>query len=237
MRGQDAGDRPFAHTWPPNMPLQPTHSAVTWLARASHAPAGGRLNAGVRPRRLVEIGILLLLPPLLNAASSRVSAKPPMPYADWAACPFECCVYRMWSAVRPTVVLSARSSGAPVLYRLNAGDRPFAITGVVVTTRPGRIEILEPMTLGKEPHTVSLRPGDLIYTLHYLGEGYDLFWFNGRTYSDQIHWDGIGMQSAVPGFRFLEQPTIVWWVKLRNASGQVGWSNTPWDFTDNSACS
>ena len=32
----------------PNKPLQPSHSAVTRLARASRAPAGGRLNGGVR---------------------------------------------------------------------------------------------------------------------------------------------------------------------------------------------
>ena len=32
----------------PNQPLQPSHSAVTRLARASRAPAGGRLNGGVR---------------------------------------------------------------------------------------------------------------------------------------------------------------------------------------------
>jgi hypothetical protein len=31
----------------PNLPLQPSHSAVTRLAGASRAPAGGRLNAGV----------------------------------------------------------------------------------------------------------------------------------------------------------------------------------------------
>ncbi len=32
----------------PNQPLQPSHSAVTRLAWASRAPAGGRLNGGVR---------------------------------------------------------------------------------------------------------------------------------------------------------------------------------------------
>ena len=31
------------------MPLQPTHAAVTRLAWASRAPAGGRLNGGVMP--------------------------------------------------------------------------------------------------------------------------------------------------------------------------------------------
>jgi hypothetical protein len=32
----------------PNMPLQPTNSVVTPFAGANRAPAGGRLNGGVR---------------------------------------------------------------------------------------------------------------------------------------------------------------------------------------------
>ena len=35
---------------PSNKPLQPPHSAVTRLACATRAPAGGRLNGGVRRR-------------------------------------------------------------------------------------------------------------------------------------------------------------------------------------------
>jgi hypothetical protein len=37
---------------PPNSALQSTHSAVTPLAMASVAPAGGRLNASVRHREV-----------------------------------------------------------------------------------------------------------------------------------------------------------------------------------------
>ena len=33
---------------PPNQPLQPPHTAVTPRAEARVAPAGGRLNGGVR---------------------------------------------------------------------------------------------------------------------------------------------------------------------------------------------
>ena len=37
-----------SHGLLPNQPLQPTHSAVTPRAGARVAPAGGRLNGGVR---------------------------------------------------------------------------------------------------------------------------------------------------------------------------------------------
>ncbi len=39
---------------PSNRPLQPPHTAVTPLACATGAPAGGRLNGGVRRLRLVH---------------------------------------------------------------------------------------------------------------------------------------------------------------------------------------
>ena len=185
---------------------------------------------------------MLVLPffSVLSLLAGTVSGPPPpklvLPYLDWGACPFECCVYSTWTAVRPTPVLSGRRSGAPIAFTLNAGERAFAVTGVVVTSRPRRIEILEPITLGQEPNVVSLHPGDVIFTLHYKGEGYDLFWFNGRTYSDQIHWEGIGIPPGVSAFRVLEQPTTTWWVKIRNKNGRSGWSQSPEDFTDNDAC-
>jgi hypothetical protein len=191
----------------------------------------------VRPRKLmVMLPLISVISLLVSAASAPSPVKPALPYLDWGACPFECCVYSNWTAVRRTDLLSARRAGASVAFQLKAGERAYAVTGVVVTSRPGRVEILEPITLGQEPNVVSLHPGDLIFTLHYKGEGYDLFWFNGRTYSDQIHWDGIGIPPGVTAFRVLEQPTTVWWVKIRNKSGLIGWSRTPEDFTDNDAC-
>ncbi len=179
--------------------------------------------------------LLSILSFLVGTASNPPAVKLALPYLDWGACPFECCVYRTWTTVRRTDVLSARRAGAPVAFQLNAGDQAYAVTGVVVTERPGRIEILEPITLGQEPNVVSLHPGDLVFILRYKGEGYDLLWFNGHTYSDQIHWGGIGMPPGVSAFRFLEQPTTVWWVKILTKAGKIGWSQTPEDFTDNDA--
>jgi hypothetical protein len=59
------------------MPLQPTHAAVTRLACATRAPAGGRLNGGVRraealardiiqapaSRHLIQAVVPALIPP------------------------------------------------------------------------------------------------------------------------------------------------------------------------------
>jgi hypothetical protein len=47
----------------PNQPLQPSHTAVTPRAGARVAPAGGRLNGGVRrqptPRTCCPVAIVL----------------------------------------------------------------------------------------------------------------------------------------------------------------------------------
>jgi hypothetical protein len=62
-----------------------------------------------------------------------------------------------------------------------------ALTGVEITTKAGRIKVLKPIELGyaegiKYP-AIKAVPGE---TLHYLGEGFDLFWYKGKIYSDQI---------------------------------------------------
>ena len=71
---------------------------------------------------------------------------------------------------------------------MKPGEWVEGITGVVITSRPGISKVLSPMMLGDNP-SVRVSPGEVLYTLHYMGEGYDLFWFRGRTYSDQIAGD------------------------------------------------
>src|SRR5229473_2559197 len=98
---------------------------------------------------------LLLLIGLNAGAPSLSPSVPPMPYLDWGACPFECCTYRTWSVLRRTSVLSSRKAGAPVAFHLNAGEKVEGITGVVITTRPGRIKVVAPITLGEPANSVA----------------------------------------------------------------------------------
>jgi hypothetical protein len=163
-----------------------------------------------------------------------------LPYLDWVACPFECCTYREWGVTKPTVVWKERRRGAPVAFRLKEGDRVVGVTGVVVTLKAGRMRILKKLKLDDEK-PVSLKPGDVIYTLHYLGEGYDLFWFNGNRHSDQISADAIDTGSPASGSALWVEalPETDWWVKVKNAAGQVGWTvvEDNFDAADMDACS
>jgi hypothetical protein len=167
--------------------------------------------------RLYALMFLLFCLP----ASSQQAARPPMPFYDWGACPFEGCVYRNWKATRPVTVWTDRHR-RHVAFTIGPGEWVRGLTGVVITSQPGVSKVLVRMTVGAD-RSVNVSPGDLLYTLHYAGEGYDLFWFKGKTYSDQISGDP-DPDPPPPGIKIqiISRPRCLWWVKIRNAKGQVG---------------
>src|SRR5688572_11341642 len=89
-----------------------------------------------------------------SLAFGQRNSKPPQPYFDRGACPFECCTYRDWNVTEPTVVRKAMNDRSPVAFRLKKGERVVGVTGVVITTRPGiatvlKSEKLDPVNLRK----------------------------------------------------------------------------------------
>jgi hypothetical protein len=75
--------------------------------------------------------------------------KPPMPFYDWGACPFEGCTYRKWKATAPVVVWTSRDH-RQVAFTIKSDEWVQGLTGVVVTTKPGMIKVLAKMELGKD---------------------------------------------------------------------------------------
>ena len=114
------------------------------------------------------IGILLVCA-ALSAAQPPASPGPPVPYEDKGACPFEGCVYRTWTANRTVVVRTQRRADAPIAFRLTKGARVQALTGVVVTTKAGRVEFSEPFDTRQG---LVIQPGETLYLLTYQGEGF-----------------------------------------------------------------
>jgi len=90
------------------------------------------------------------------------------------------------------------------------------VTGTVITLRPGYAEALTRV----QTEGGRLEPGDIVYLLHYMGEGSWMIWFQGKI-------DGKGMTE---NFEILHYPETVWWVKIRNTKGQIGWSNQTENF-------
>jgi hypothetical protein len=172
--------------------------------------------------------VCLILGLLADTGSSeRLS----LPYYDWDACPFEGCTYRAWKAVRPTTAWTDRDYQSPIALSIKAGEWVTGITGVVVTYQPGLSRVLEPMSLGHDP-SVRVVPGDLLLTLHYLGEGYDLFWFKGKLYSDQIASDEPDPDPPPPALtiQVISRPVAVWWVKVKAEDGKIGWTDQTRNF-------
>ena len=90
--------------------------------------------------------------------------------------------------------------------------------------------------------SIHLEPGQTLYLLTYHGEGSTTAWFQGRfdRYLDGSmtllngvcdYEDGRRRLAAYDPTactsKIIEHPESVWWVQIRNSSGQVGWTNEP----------
>ena len=173
-----------------------------------------------------------------NSAKRR-QPSPPSHYEDYGACPFECCTYRQWTVNADTIFYQDRSPNSPVIYRAKKGEHVTGLTGVVITLQPGKALVKKATTLGREPHQVQLKPGDVLYVLHYLGEGYYKFWFRGRIYEDELPSVNDRLSAAEQArqaIQPLSDPQTVWWVKVKNKRGQIGWSKQDDHFDGMDAC-
>lgn len=184
--------------------------------------------------------ILTLFPSCALAAGPQNG--PHLPYLDWGACPFECCTYREWVAEAPITVFTKRDENSEVAFRLKKDEHVQAITGVVVTRKFGVTEILKPLELGFLPGgqkpMLSLKPTDIVYTLHYAGEGNDVFWYKGKTYMGEISVpdDAWGKAPNSDTVKVHSRPVYDWWAKIRNRAGQTGWTRKTDKFRNQDAC-
>jgi hypothetical protein len=187
-----------------------------------------RINLGIS----VLVGVLAGTG-VVAAAASQASRDarlpgPPVPYEDVGACPFEGCVYREWIANARVDVRSGRKPDDPIVFTLRRGDRVQAVTGIVITVKPGRVQFKAPVDLATSAGPVHVQPGETLYLLTYHGEGETTAWFKGRLY-DRL--DGTEFFNALCEDRpascngsILERPQRVWWVQLRSLRGVTGWT-------------
>jgi hypothetical protein len=139
---------------------------------------------------------------------------PPTPYIDKGVCPFECCTYRDWT-VNEGVVLVDQPNGKRIVARIHKGEIVQAITGEVHSI-PLRV------VAGHDHPDAGVKAGDVIYILHYIGEGYSKVWHNGQL----VEIDNVSDKD----------PHYTWWVKLKTSSGIVGWTTSHNNFSNQDAC-
>jgi len=162
---------------------------------------------------------------LLFLGSQTLAQTLKLPYKDVGACPFECCTYRQWWALKPVKLYKYMTENSPVAFRVKKGEKVRGLTGVVITNKPGKATAEKDMTMPNSD--VKLKKGDTILLLTYQGEGYFRFWFKGKFYEDDGYAEGLKMT---------EQPDAVWWVKVRNRLGQIGWTKYPEVFDNMDQC-
>ena len=180
--------------------------------------------------------------PVADAQRSADQAPPPN-FSDWGACPFECCTYRQWTVDKPTAIYRDRSTTSAVVFRVRKGDRVTGMTGVVITIKPGKAAIRKDTTLGEGTRKIHVKAGDTLYLLHYEGEGFFKFWFRGKTYDREMLFppdNPVGKSILTDGtasdIETISDPETVWWVKVKNRAGQVGWTRQAEHFGNMDSC-
>jgi hypothetical protein len=188
---------------------------------------------------LAVIGALLL-------GAILTAQGPAMPFVDRGACPGEGCVYRDWKAKAEVVLYETWDNRAPVrkAFIVKPGETVTAMTGVVIVTVPGRARIRRPVLANnlladqfpRQPFkNVTIPAGTMVYLLTSHGEGYYTAWANGTlvgfeiTNLEQPRTPGAGYSGCVRtqtcDGEVLEYPRRTWWVQIRNAAGQIGWTD------------
>lgn len=193
-------------------------------------------------RRLLTTLACLCALVAAHARPASAQRTPPRNYEDRGACPFECCTYREWSVKADTVLYRSRSAKSPAAFRVKKGERVTGLTGVVTTLEPGRAVATGDVTIRRvDGRAFKVRKGDVLYLLHPMGEGYFKSWLRGRLYEVQPETaeEHAALPESIarlPYLRLQSRARTVWWVKVRNKLGQVGWSKQDDHFGDMDAC-
>src|SRR5262245_56648353 len=109
---------------------------------------------------------------------------PPSPFEDHGACPVEGCTYREWTAKEKVAIRATRQTSAAVVFSVQPGENVTALTGVVITVRPGHVQFRERTTLRSATGDVQVVPGETLYLLTYQGEGFTKAWLRGQLLTD-----------------------------------------------------
>lgn len=177
----------------------------------------------------VPFGFIILL--ILFGQS--FAQKLNLPYRDVGACPFECCTYRQWVANKKTVLLKNMRDNSPSLFKVIKGEKVEGVTGIVITTKAGIGRAAQNTNLeyynekGNTTRNVAIKKGERFLILTYLGEGVYKVWYKGRVLQAGLDF---------PQFKKISGPKSVWWVKIKNGKGQIGWTKLTDNFDNIDSC-
>jgi hypothetical protein len=164
-----------------------------------------------------------------NAPQKKVDADPPsLPVIDEGACPFEGCTFGKWTVTKETPLYSSWKEDRTVIGKLTGGETVVGLTGVHITKKPDKIQVLVDMP------KLGLRRGEIIFRYMFRGEGFADLWAHGEwmqeadcSFITEADGDGCARDCSA---KVVENGAKEWWVKVRTNSGQVGWAKAEDNF-------
>lgn len=157
---------------------------------------------------------VILIGLFMISAFAGTPQRPPKKMIIKNQCPFECCRYGTWTALK-SVDLFDKPDGKKVIAQLRPGEKVLAVAGEMYVT-PVKVKIGHSFDDLEEN---GIHVGDTIYLLHYTDEAYIRVWFQGKL---------IDLLPRQKG----PYPQVVWWVNIKTHHGVEGWTAVGWTSGD-----
>jgi hypothetical protein len=168
----------------------------------------------------------------LVLAALSLQVVPPLPMTIQKMCPFECCRFGAWTSSSRVQARASRSATASVAFTIAGGEVVTALDGLVVVTKAGVMR----MNKAFKFDDFTAPPGAVIYLLRGSGEGYAEVWYEGRLHSAEVYAETIHRGNDSYPWDIASLPKSVWWVRVKNRRGQVGWLRDPSAFEGMDGC-
>ncbi len=167
-------------------------------------------------------------PPIAEAPpSSEYSFPYAFPYVVERACEGERdgCAYGEWMACGSIPVYASRDDTAEIVTTLEASDKFEVLTGNIVIESPGIVAVTRPWRPEPwNPGEDIFQPGDTLYFLNDMGEGFYGTWFKGEFLPAEAFWPWPNAPSHLEFAGTLVQNVqSVFWVQIRSANQAEGW--------------
>ncbi len=162
--------------------------------------------------------------------SAFAESPPPDPFIDKNQQLIDGCIYRKWNVKQTTLLFVDKNISSPQVTVLYPGNIVQAITGDV-HSHPARIIVTK---RHKGYQGRSYNEGEQLYALTYAGAGWYRLWHQGEiVYEDVSQVRGFfsrAVDDQAAWGVLIDKLQMEWWVQVRTADGQVGWSNEAENF-------
>ena len=159
-------------------------------------------------------------------------SAPPLPMTIPNICPFECCRFGAWTSSAQVQARTSRSAKAPVAFTIGRGEKVTALDGLVVVSKAGVMRVTRTFKFDE----FTAPAGAVIYVLRSTGEGYAKVWYEGRLFNSEAYAESVHAGNDTYPWNIESLPESVWWVRVKNTRGQIGWLRDPSAFEGMDGC-